>query len=494
MFYMHDGNVTGWVRQMTDQEWANTDLTTSEYAAFLDAFEFVWKDGGYGCDSVNWGGAAGWSRIPFRGTFNGQILSSSQSYAFSLLFDDVASWQADNDAYAPFYRELLREPVRAALQSWDSICEPAVFTNQPDSQSEPVGGTVSFTTAIATSPSTSNYVRQWQVSFNGGNGWSNVANASGHISGATTGTLTISNVVTSDAALYRLRIMSGCGSAFSTSAQLTVTPACTAPTVATQPTAQTVTSGEDAVFSVVAGGSSAGRTYQWQKAPAGGGLYTSLQGVVGYSGATTATLTVVDATDSDEALYRCRITNSCGSVNSNGVLLTVEPACVPPTITNQPDSVTIDEGGEASFSIAVSGSATNRTFQWQKRSTLGIWSDVSNVRGVIGGATTATLTFFEVAETNEGDYRCLVNNDCGHPISSTARLTVNPVAPPCGTSDFNGDGDFGTDQDIEAFFACLAGTCCPTCWQGGSDFNGDGDFGTDQDIESFFRVLAGGPC
>jgi len=64
----------------------------------------------------------------------------------------------------------------------------------------------------------------------------------------------------------------------------------------------------------------------------------------------------------------------------------------------------------------------------------------------------------------------------------------------CGTSDFNGDSDFGTDQDIEAFFACLAGHCCPTCNPNASDFNGDGDYGTDQDIESFFRVLAGAPC
>jgi carboxypeptidase B len=57
------------------------------------------------------------------------------------------------------------------------------------------------------------------------------------------------------------------------------------------------------------------------------------------------------------------------------------------------------------------------------------------------------------------------------------------------TSDFNGDGDFGTDADIEAFFACLGGTCCATCPT--SDFNVDGDFGTDQDIEAFFRCLAG---
>jgi probable HAF family extracellular repeat protein len=61
------------------------------------------------------------------------------------------------------------------------------------------------------------------------------------------------------------------------------------------------------------------------------------------------------------------------------------------------------------------------------------------------------------------------------------------------TSDFNGDGDFGTDQDIESFFACLAGSCCAAC-PDNADFNGDGDIGTDQDIESFFRVLGGGNC
>jgi hypothetical protein len=75
-------------------------------------------------------------------------------------------------------------------------------------------------------------------------------------------------------------------------------------------------------------------------------------------------------------------------------------------------------------------------------------------------------------------------------------LVLNPTTPPpqCGTADFDGDGDTGTDADIEAFFACLAGSCCPTCFAGGADFNGDGDTGTDADIESFFRVLAGGPC
>jgi hypothetical protein len=64
--------------------------------------------------------------------------------------------------------------------------------------------------------------------------------------------------------------------------------------------------------------------------------------------------------------------------------------------------------------------------------------------------------------------------------------------PSCNTADFDGDGDLGTDADIEAFFACLGGNCCGTC--GSADFNADGDIGTDADIESFFRVLGGGPC
>ncbi len=59
-------------------------------------------------------------------------------------------------------------------------------------------------------------------------------------------------------------------------------------------------------------------------------------------------------------------------------------------------------------------------------------------------------------------------------------------------NDFDGDGDVGTDLDINAFFACLSGNCCPTCCS--ADFNGDGDVGTDADLDSFFRVLAGMPC
>ncbi len=74
------------------------------------------------------------------------------------------------------------------------------------------------------------------------------------------------------------------------------------------------------------------------------------------------------------------------------------------------------------------------------------------------------------------------------------KISLPPTGPVCGTADFDGDGDTGTDADIEAFFACLAGNCCATCWHLGADFDADGDSGTDADIEAFFRVLAGGNC
>ncbi len=84
-----------------------------------------------------------------------------------------------------------------------------------------------------------------------------------------------------------------------------------------------------------------------------------------------------------------------------------------------------------------------------------------------------------------------VKNGAGTTSTNSAFLRVQAVVLHC-SADFNGDGDTGTDSDIAAFFACLAGNCCQTC--ASADFNNDGDIGTDSDIESFFRVLAGGSC
>jgi hypothetical protein len=64
----------------------------------------------------------------------------------------------------------------------------------------------------------------------------------------------------------------------------------------------------------------------------------------------------------------------------------------------------------------------------------------------------------------------------------------------CGSADFNCDGAVATDADIEAFFACLSGSCPAAPCTSTADFDGDGAVATDADIEAFFRVLAGGSC
>jgi hypothetical protein len=82
----------------------------------------------------------------------------------------------------------------------------------------------------------------------------------------------------------------------------------------------------------------------------------------------------------------------------------------------------------------------------------------------------------------------------GQPAGLAVAGVPVPTTAHCGSADFDCDSDVGTDADIEAFFACLAGNCPAAPCTSNADFNGDGDVGTDADIEAFFRVLGGGTC
>ena len=76
----------------------------------------------------------------------------------------------------------------------------------------------------------------------------------------------------------------------------------------------------NAFFTVVANGSDL--TYQWQRA--GVNLTDSAK----YSGTTTASLTVMNVMEADEAMFRCIVTNAVGSVPSSDAQLTVRELCV----------------------------------------------------------------------------------------------------------------------------------------------------------------------
>ncbi len=156
------------------------------------------------------------------------------------------------------------------------------------------------------------------------------------------------------------------------------------------------------------------------------------------------------------------------------------------------------------------GVSPNRQFIVEWRAVTQYGTNTSeNFQAVLFENGNIEFRYGAISADGGGDYTIGIENSTGTEAvvvasnalgtGNTARTitnqpSTNPCPPPCGTADFDGDGDTGTDADIEAFFACLGGNCCATCFAGGADFDGDGDTGTDADIEAFFRVLAGGNC
>ncbi len=107
------------------------------------------------------------------------------------------------------------------------------------------------------------------------------------------------------------------GTVTSSAATLTVNAAAVAPTITTQPANQTVTAGQTATFTVVAGGT-APLNYQWQKNGA------SIAGATATSYTTPATTTA----DSGST-FAVVVSNSAGTVTSAAATLTVNPAPAP---------------------------------------------------------------------------------------------------------------------------------------------------------------------
>lgn len=89
----------------------------------------------------------------------------------------------------------------------------------------------------------------------------------------------------------------------------------------------------------------------------------------------------------------------------------VEPALLPPSITTQPQSVSILSGQNAVFTVVASGTAP-LSYQW------------FTAAGAIAGATNATLTLTSVAPSAQGNYWAVISNTEGSLTSAKAFLTV----------------------------------------------------------------------
>jgi hypothetical protein len=211
------------------------------------------------------------------------------------------------------------------------------------------------------------------------------------------------------------------------------------PAITTQPSSQTVNQGANASFSVVASGT-APLTYQWQ---AGSGTYTNLVNGGSISGATTNVLTISAVTTNWALNYRVIVSNAAGSVTSSpAATLTV---IVPPAITTQPSSQTVNQGANASFSVVASGTAP-LTYQWQANSGTGYTNVVNG--GPISGATSSTLTITGVTTNWALTYEVVVANGVGSVTSSPATLTISSVNSTLVDVQFDGAYNFATSTAV----------------------------------------------
>lgn len=143
-------------------------------------------------------------------------------------------------------------------------------------------------------------------------------------------------------------------------------------------------------------GVESGVTYQWQ-----------LDGT-NITGATNATLTLTDVQTNEAGSYSVIVSNFAGSVTSSNAFLTVD---IPPAITLQPQSQTMDAGGSVAFTAAASGTPPI-SYQW----TL----DDTN----IAGATNSSLTLLNIQTNAAGTYQVIATSPYGSAVSSNAVLTV----------------------------------------------------------------------
>ena len=277
-----------------------------------------------------------------------------------------------------------------------TVIVPAGITGQPTSQTVGEGSNTTFTvTATGTALS-----YQW---FKDGT----------NISGATAASYAFNNVQFSDAADYTVMVSNILTVVTSQVATLTVQRY--APAITVQPASQNQPLGSNAIFTVVATGTTL--NYQWLK--------NETNALVA---ATGPSLSLTNLTLSDAGGYSVVITNPVGSVTSVVVNLNVGYA---PVVVQQPLSLTNSVGGTVAFSCTVTGTPPIN-LQWLFYGT------------PLAGQTNATLALTNLQASDVGNYVLAATNFFGTTVSSNATLILygyNPLNGLVGYYPFDGNAN-----------------------------------------------------
>jgi alpha-tubulin suppressor-like RCC1 family protein len=182
-----------------------------------------------------------------------------------------------------------------------------------------------------------------------------------------------------------------------------------APKVSKQPASVTVETGQTATFVSAASGVPT-PAVQWEVSADGGASWSPIEN------ADAGTLTIAGAKTAETGdQFRAVFTNAAGEATSRAATLTVQQA---PAMTEQPSSTTVQEGQNALFEAAASGSPAP-TVKWETSANGGkTWTAVA-------GATSSSLTIVAVKSTISGhEYRATFKNVLGEVTSQAATLTV----------------------------------------------------------------------
>ena len=275
---------------------------------------------------------------------------------------------------------------------------PAIVT-QPTNQIVCSGVSVSFSVA-ATGAGLTYQWRKGTIDLTDG----------GNISGSNTATLTINPVSVADASSDFNVIVSGAIAPNDTSNDA-VLDVNTAPNITTQPTNQTICSGDTAKLSVIATGFDL--TYQWRNGT------TNLVTGGNVLDATSATLLIYPVTAADTGSdYNVIVTGGCppNAISVNASIL-VNPASA---IVSQPSNQIVCLGGSATFTVGATG--TGLTYQWRK-------GNVNLVNGLtVSGVNTASLVINPVTVLDTAsDYNVIVSGGCGKDTSINVFLRFNNI-------------------------------------------------------------------
>ncbi len=218
------------------------------------------------------------------------------------------------------------------------------------------------------------------------------------IPGATSASYAVAEAQLSDAGLYKVSLSDGLINLESQLALVSVSEQMDPVSILQQPLSQTLTEGDALTLSVIAEGDGP-MEYQWQK---NGSLLP---------GATSSTLFIASTSLSDTGSYRAVVSNAISTQNSDFATVNITAGVAPVVITQQPQDLTRSEGGNASFSVEVTGGGFIR-YQWQKNGE------------ILENETGATLSISGITEADAGSYRVVVSNSRGSVMSNSATLSV----------------------------------------------------------------------